>query len=527
MSTYLFVLLTLPENRKIMKRHLQLNIKQLSSCYADGSISPRLVVDYALDDAVKLKQLNAFINLTPEKSLHQAKESDHRYDKKEPLSVLDGVPIAIKDNFCTKDLTTTCASRMLANFVPPYNATVCARLSSAGAVLIGKTNMDQYAMGSGTVDSIYGPTKNVWSPNLNDDKWHIAGGSSGGSATAVAAGICFAAIGSDTGGSTRNPAAYCGVVGLKPTYGLLSRHGLIPLVNSMDVPGIFTRNISDCVDVLNAIAGPDNKDSTTIRRPYTNIELPHYEDIDLRNLKVGIPKEYHCEGLSQDVLDTWMKVADMLEEGGANVKQVSLPNTAASIFVYSILNQCEVASNMARYDGIEYGHRANNDNSTEELYAMTRAEGFNTVVKTRILTGNYFLLRKNYQKYFEKALSVRRLIAQDFRNVFEAPKHSMKNIVDVLLTPTTLTDAPLFSDFVSLSNRDQCARQDFCTQPANMAGIPAISIPIRLSRTGLPIGLQLMSRSLNEEILLRVASWIESQVEFDCLANEQIYAARS
>ncbi|XP_011186001.2 glutamyl-tRNA(Gln) amidotransferase subunit A, mitochondrial [Zeugodacus cucurbitae] len=508
-----------------MKRHLQLSIKQLSSCYADGSISPRIVVDHSLDDAVKLKHLNAFIRLSPEKALHQAKESDHRYENKEQLGKLDGVPIAIKDNFCTKDTPTTCASRMLSNFVPPYNATVCERLTKAGAVLIGKTNMDQFAMGSGTVDSIFGPSKNVWSSDLMD-KWHIAGGSSGGSATAVAAGICYAAIGSDTGGSTRNPAAYCGVVGLKPTYGLISRHGLIPLVNSMDVPGIFARSVSDCLDVLNAIAGPDDKDSTTIRKPFRKINLKFYEELDLRNVRIGIPMEYHCDGLSSEVLDTWRKVADLLEDNGAHVQQVSLPNTAASIFVYSILNQCEVASNMARYDGIEYGHRPNIESSTEELYANTRAEGFNTVVKTRILTGNYFLLRKNYQKYFEKALRVRRLISEDFKRVFETPIDN-ENVVDVLLTPTTLTDAPLYSDFVSLSNRVQCAVQDFCTQPANMAGIPAISIPIRLSKRGLPIGLQLMSKTLNEEMLLRVASWIEKQVEFDCLANEQIYAARS
>ncbi|XP_018804660.1 PREDICTED: glutamyl-tRNA(Gln) amidotransferase subunit A, mitochondrial [Bactrocera latifrons] len=508
-----------------MKRHLQLSIKQLSSRYADGSISPRIVVYHSLDDAVKLKPLNAFIRLSPEKALHQAKESHNRYENKEQLGVLDGVPIAIKDNFCTKEVTTTCASRMLSNFIPPFNATVCERLANAGAVLIGKTNMDQFAMGSGTVDSIFGPSKNIWSNDLVD-KWHIAGGSSGGSATAVAAGICYAAIGSDTGGSTRNPAAYCGVVGLKPTYGLISRHGLIPLVNSMDVPGIFARSVGDCLDVLNAIAGPDDRDSTTIRKPFRKISMAVNEELDLRNVRIGIPKEYHCEGLSSEVLETWMKVADLLEDSGAHVHQVSLPNTSASIFVYSILNQCEVASNMARYDGIEYGHRGKIDSSTEELYANTRAEGFNTVVKTRILSGNYFLLRKNYHKYFEKALQVRRLIAEDFKRVFETPKNN-ENIVDVLLTPTTLTDAPLYNDFVSQSNRDQCAVQDFCTQPANMAGIPAISIPIRLSKRGLPIGLQLMSKSLNEEMLLRVASWIEQQVEFDCLANKQIYAARS
>lgn len=310
------------------------------------------------------------------------------------------------------------------------------------------------------------------------------------------------------------------MVGLKPTYGLISRHGLIPLVNSMDVPGIFTRCISDCVDILNVVAGPDHLDSTTINQLFSPITLPEPEKINLENIRIGIPKEYHCENLSADVLETWRKIADLLEDEGAQVKQVSLPHTAASIFVYSILNQCEVASNMARYDGIEYGHRSNADSSTEELYAKTRAEGFNNVVKTRILTGNYFLLRQNYDLYFEKALRVRRLIAEDFQRVFKTGTEDER--VDILLTPTTLTDAPLYKDFTLTSNRDQCAVQDFCTQPANMAGIPAISIPIRLSKQGLPIALQLMSNTLNEKLLLTVARWIEAQVNFNCLSNEKL-----
>ncbi|XP_017143668.1 glutamyl-tRNA(Gln) amidotransferase subunit A, mitochondrial [Drosophila miranda] len=498
-----------------MRRHLQWSIKQLTSSYADGQLSPRRVTEQALEDSVNLKTLNAFVRLTPEEAQQQAQQSEQRYQKKQPSSGLDGVTIAIKDNFCTENVHTTCASRMLQDFVPPYDATVCSRLRQAGAVLLGKTNMDQFAMGAGTVDSIYGPTKNIWSEDLTQNNWRIAGGSSGGSASAVAAGLCFAGIGSDTGGSTRNPASYCGVVGLKPTYGLVSRHGLIPLVNSMDVPGILARSVSDCVEVLNAVAGPDGKDSTTIRQPFTKLQLPEVDGLDLQTVRIGIPKEYHCNGLSAEVLETWTKVADLLECAGASVQQVSLPNTAASIFVYSILNQCEVASNMARYDGIEFGHRAADERSTEQLYAQSRAEGFNNVVKTRILTGNFLLLRKNYDHYFEKALRVRRLIAEDFLKVFEAS--SKEDRVDILLTPTTLTEAPLYKDFSSLSNRDQCVVQDFCTQPANMAGIPAVSIPIRLSRSGLPLSLQLMSRSLNEQLLLSVARWIEAQVAFDSL----------
>ncbi|XP_055371774.1 glutamyl-tRNA(Gln) amidotransferase subunit A, mitochondrial [Condylostylus longicornis] len=503
-----------------MKRHIQSNIKQLVGAYKDGIINPQNVIDYSLDDAAKLKILNAFVRLCPEAAFHQAKESTFRYQNKQEKSYLDGVPIAVKDNFCTKDIHTTCASKMLQDFIPPYNATVCEKLFNSGAILVGKTNLDQFGMGSGTVDSIFGPTKNIWSEDLTSNMWRIAGGSSGGSATAVAAGIVFGALGSDTGGSTRNPASYCGVIGYKPSYGLLSRHGLIPLVNSMDVPGIITRTVNDCSLILNAVAGPCKYDSTTVKKEFNPFILE--DEISVSGIKIGIPEEYNCEGLSEDVKETWIKIADLLENEGAIVKKVSLPHTEASIFVYSILNQCEVSSNMARYDGIEYGHRAEDESSTEQLYAKSRAEGFNTVVKTRILAGNYFLLRRNYEKYFLKALKVRRLIADDFKKVF-----NNENGVDVLLTPTTLSDAPLYTDFIKSSNRDQCAVQDYCTQPANMSGIPAINVPIRLSSRGLPIGLQLMSDNFNDQFLLTIAKWIESQVNFDCLENNQIYAART
>ena len=391
---------------------------------------------------------------------------------------------------------------MLKDFVPPYNATVYQRLADAGAILVGKTNMDEFGMGSGSVDSIFGATKNVWSKDLDNPT--IAGGSSGGSAVAVASGFCSAGLGSDTGGSTRNPASYCGVIGFKPTYGLLSRHGLIPLVNSMDVPGIITRTVEDCVEIFNTIAGPDNFDSTTVKTPFKPVSLP--PEISIKGIKVGIPREYHCDGLSSEVHDIWIKIADVLEENGAEVSEISMPHTSSSIFVYSILNQCEVSSNMSRYDGIEFGHRADEDRSTEHLYAKTRAEGFNGVVKNRILTGNYFLLRKNYENHFLKALQVRRLISEDFVKAFSS--------VDLLLTPTTLSDAPLLKDFTQNNNRDQCAVQDFCTQPANMAGVPALSIPIKLSSKNLPLSLQLMGPNFSERNLFKVAKFIESSVDF-------------
>uniref|UniRef100_A0A1B0C379 Glutamyl-tRNA(Gln) amidotransferase subunit A, mitochondrial n=1 Tax=Glossina palpalis gambiensis TaxID=67801 RepID=A0A1B0C379_9MUSC len=503
-----------------MRKYLPKNIIHLTNKFAEGSNSPLEVTKSAFNDAEKFKNLNAFIKLTKKLAYDSATESTHRYSEKRTKGPLDGVTIAIKDNFCTKGIHTTCASKMLEDFIPPYNATIYERLLNNGAILIGKTNMDEFAMGSGCVDSIYGPSKNIWSKNLENDEWRIAGGSSGGSALAVASGVCYASIGSDTGGSVRNPASYCGVIGLKPTYGLVSRHGLIPLVNSMDVPGIFARTVSDCTTILNCVSGPDMRDSTTIKMQYQPINLPLPEQIDISTFRVGVPKEYHCEQLSKDVLETWQKVAGLLENEGAIVKQVSLPHTAASIYVYSILNQCEVASNMAKYDGIEYGHRADYDCSTEELYAKSRAHGFNEIVKGRILAGNFFLLRKNYKNFFEKALKVRRLITEDFTKVFEGPPAER---IDVLLTPTTLTEAPLYKEFITASNRDQCAVQDFCTQPCNMAGIPAISLPIRLSANGLPISLQIMSNKFNEKLLLTFARWLENQFEFNCLYNRELY----
>nr|CAH7730678.1 unnamed protein product [Callosobruchus chinensis] len=494
-----------------MDKVLHTNIKIVNKLFLDGALTPTDLIGASLKKVADTKKYNAFITVAKKEAEKQAEESFERLKTKQPKSDLDGVPIAVKDNFCTKHMKTTCASKMLENFSPPYNATVCQRLIDSGAVLLGKTNLDQFAMGSGTVDSIYGPTKNVWNYKENCDDFYIAGGSSGGSAVAVASGVCFGAIGSDTGGSTRNPASYCGVVGLKPTYGLVSRQGLIPLVNSMDVPGILARNVDDVVSILNAVAGHDQQDSTSLTKPFKKIRLPPANKMIMKGLKIGIPVEYNCEYLSDEVLDIWDEIAQTLQNEGAIVKHVSMPHTQYSIVCYSILNQCEVASNMARYDGIEYGYRADEDYSTEKLYAVTRRIGFNDVVKNRILAGNYFLLSRNYEKYFNQALKVRRLIMNDFDNVWEE--------VQLLLTPTTLTEAPLHSDFIQKTNRDQCAFQDFCTQPANMAGIPAVSIPIKLSKKGLPLSLQIMGRNLSEPMLLALAKYIEHIVQFPQFVN--------
>lgn len=497
---------------------LSLTIKEVSLALREGRISPTELCRRCLD-RIKKTHLNAYISVTEDLALKQAQEAETRLLQGVPKGPLDGIPFAVKDNFCTENIKTTCASRMLRDYTPPYNATVVQKLLDQGAVLVGKTNMDEFAMGAGSTDGAFGPVRNPWSyaaPYRQqtgaspDSDWVIAGGSSGGSAAAVASLTSYLALGSDTGGSTRNPGALCGVVALKPTYGLLSRHGLIPLVNSMDVPGIITRSANDAAIVLGILQGLDRRDSTTIPAPSPLTELP--EDFDVKDMCIGIPKEYHAPGLSAQTLAQWSHVADMLERGGARVEQVSLPHTQYSIVCYRVLCHAEVASNMARFDGLQYGHRSEVDSSTDALYATTRHEGFNDVVRGRILSGNYFLLKQNYQHYFVKAQKVRRLIANDFKQVFSSG-------VDMLLTPTTLTDAARYSDFTQEDNQTRSAQEDVFTQPVNIAGLPAVSVPIALSKRGLPIGLQLIGPALQDKRLLSVAQWIEQRVGFPSISD--------
>uniref|UniRef100_UPI00358F0AD8 glutamyl-tRNA(Gln) amidotransferase subunit A, mitochondrial isoform X2 n=1 Tax=Myxine glutinosa TaxID=7769 RepID=UPI00358F0AD8 len=461
-------------------------INQAAAALREGTLTPVELCERCLAQAQRWELLNAFVTVTADSALQQARAAERRFKLGRPLSKLDGIPFATKDNYCTAGIRTTCASNMLRGFVPPYTATVVQRLLDRGAVLVGKTNMDEFAMGSGSTDGVFGPVKNPWSYSLqrrlasrgnvveklaNDapesrpmedlGDWCISGGSSGGSAAATAVGACLFALGSDTGGSTRNPAAHCGLVGLKPTAGLLPRHGLIPLVNSMDVPGIFVSSAPDAAILLGAMAGHDDKDSTAVQDPPPSFEL--LEEPNVHDLIVGIPQEYHAPGLQPDVLKAWTRTADLLEMAGARVMSVSLPHTLYSIVCYHVLCAVEVASNMACYDGIEYGHRSNVGSFTEEQYAATRHEAFNHVVRGRILAGNYFLLRKNRARFYKKAQQVRRLILEDFRRVFDTG-------VDLMLTPTTLSDAPTSKEF---SAEDYClrsAQHDVFTTPANMAG---------------------------------------------------------
>ncbi|XP_068211995.1 glutamyl-tRNA(Gln) amidotransferase subunit A, mitochondrial-like [Palaemon carinicauda] len=433
-------------------RYLSGCIKDAVKLFEKKLLSPVELYRGAVHRQETISRLNAYIPTTISKTGKMASmSSSKRYDKGKVLGPLDGIPVALKDNFCIANTQTTCGSRMLENYTPPYSATVVKRLEAAGAIFIGKTNLDEFAMGCGTVDSLFGPSRNIYrsgirynfhdaygnditseipTTSLAEDDWYIAGGSSGGSAVAVATGSAFLALGSDTGGSVRNPAAYCGVVGLKPSYGVVPRHGLISLVNSMDVPGLFARTVDDVSTMLAVVAGLDSQDSTSVESNLRDLRLPKKPRVD--GLVVGIPVEYHRPNMDPAVIEAWTKVADMLENNGAQVREVSLPHTKYSIICYSVLNPCEVASNFTRYTGVEYGYRADNTTSMEALYALSRSAGLNDVVKSRILAGNYFLLEKNKKKYFHQALKVRRLICQDFTNVWSRG-------VDLLLTPVTLS----------------------------------------------------------------------------------------
>ncbi|XP_037800084.1 glutamyl-tRNA(Gln) amidotransferase subunit A, mitochondrial-like [Penaeus monodon] len=503
--------------------HLLGSAKDVLGCLRQGSVSALELAEAALRQQETVARLNAFILRTSETALKAADKSQKRYEKKESIGPLEGLPVAVKDNFCTAGIPTTCGSKMLQNYVPPYSATVVRRLERAGAVIIGKTNLDEFAMGSGTVDSSFGPTRNIYRSGIKyhiqnqqelkddvsdvpieglDGDWFIAGGSSGGSAVAVASGAAFLALGSDTGGSVRNPASYCGVVGFKPSYGVVPRAGLISLVNSMDVPGLFGRYVDDVATMLGVIAGWDSQDSTSVSSELSDLTLP--EEPRLDGLVIGIPREYHCPGVSSEVVDAWTKVADIMEDSGA---EVSMPHTKYSILCYSVLNPCEVASNFTRYTGVEYGHRVDASHSMEAMYALTRSAGLNDVVRGRILAGNYFLLRENKEKYYKQALKVRRLILQDFENVWNSG-------VDFLLTPVTLSAALRYSEFYQIDNRTQTATQDICTQASNMAGVPAVTVPVSLNGEGLPLSLQLMAPTNKDAALLSVAKWIEQQMNF-------------
>ncbi|NOX20707.1 MAG: Asp-tRNA(Asn)/Glu-tRNA(Gln) amidotransferase subunit GatA [Nitrospirae bacterium] len=437
------------------------------------------------------EKIKAYVTVTKEHAIKRASE----LDSDTGALPLKGIPLAIKDNICTKGIVTTCSSRILENFIPPYESTITSRLLDAGYVLVGKTNLDEFAMGSSTENSGFFTTRNPWNTDC------VPGGSSGGSAASVAADECIGAIGSDTGGSIRQPAAYCGVVGLKPTYGRVSRYGLVAFASSLDQIGPITKTVEDAAILMNIISGHDPRDSTSA--PLTCPDLTKNLNRDIKDLKAGIPKEYFSEGLDKEVDEAVKKAIETLEAQGLQVEEISLPHTEYAVATYYILATSEASSNLARYDGVKYGLRIDSSNLMD-MYLETRSKGFGPEVKRRIMLGTYALSAGYYEAYYRKAQQVRTLIKQDFEKAFER--------VDVIITPTTPTVA--FKIGEKIDDPLKMYLNDIYTISVNLAGIPAISVPCGFNSEGLPIGLQIIGRAFDEETILRVAHQYEQLTDW-------------
>jgi aspartyl-tRNA(Asn)/glutamyl-tRNA(Gln) amidotransferase subunit A len=444
----------------------------------------------ALDNRV-----HAYLTLTRELALEQADQADHQRRRGESGPLL-GIPLAIKDVICTKGVRTTCGSKILRNFVPPYDATVMERLKTAGAIILGKTNMDEFAMGSSTEQSAYGITHNPW------DLSTIPGGSSGGSAAAVAADECAAALGSDTGGSIRQPAACCGVVGLKPTYGRVSRYGLVAFASSLDSIGPLTKDVRDAALLMNVLGGKDPRDSTS-----ADLAMPDCTWVlsgDAKGLRIGIPRQYFVGGIDPEVEGAVRTALKVLERVGATTAEVSLPHTEYGVAAYYILAPSEASSNLARYDGVKYGYRTPQWSNLRDMYMRTRDEGFGAEVKRRIMLGTYALSAGYYEAYYKKAQQVRTLIRRDFEDAFAH--------VDVLVAPTAPT--PAFKIGERTADPLQMYLSDIFTVPINLAGVPGISVPCGFTSAGLPIGLQIIGKPFDEETILRMAYAFEQNTDY-------------
>ncbi len=480
-------------------RLTDLTLAEAQAGLESGAFSSRELTEAHIEAMAAGRGLNAFITETPERALAMADASDARRRAGE-VGPMEGVPIAVKDLFCTDGVRTTAGSRILENFVPPYESTVTANLWRAGAVMLGKTNMDEFAMGSSTMFSFAGPAINPWR-RAGDDRPLVPGGSSGGSAAAVAARLAPGAIGTDTGGSIRQPASFSGVVGLKPTYGRCSRWGIVAFASSLDQAGPLARTVHDAAIMLGAMAGHDAKDSTSVDRP-----VPDYVQAlagGVKGLRVGIPREYRIEGMPDEIEALWRQGATWLEERGAEIVDIGLAHSRYALPAYYIVAPAEASSNLARYDGVRYGLRVPADD-IDEMYEKTRSAGFGAEVKRRVLIGTYALSAGYYDAYYLKAQKVRALIAGDFRAAFES--------VDVVLTPTA--PSPAFAVGEKADDPIAMYLNDVFTVPASLAGLPAISVPAGLSADRLPLGLQLIGRPFDEETVLRVARALEEAAAF-------------
>ena len=445
------------------------------------------------------RELNAYVLEPPEKALEQAKAADEKY-KNGTNGALEGIPLGIKDLFCTRGIRTTACSHILDGFVPPYESTVTQKLLDAGAVFLGKLNMDEFAMGGSNETSFYGPAVNPWSK----DKKLVAGGSSGGSAAAVAANICAAATGTDTGGSIRQPSAFCGVTGIKPTYGRCSRYGIIAFASSLDQAGPIAKDVRDCAVMLKNMAGHDVRDSTSAKA-----EVPDFEKfigMDVRGMKIGIPAEYRPDGLNAEIAAVWDRGIEMLKARGADIVDISLPHTKYALATYYIIAPAEASSNLARYDGLRYGLRVPGEH-LDNMYIYSRTEGFGKEVKRRIMIGTYVLSAGYYDAYYLKAQKVRRLIRDDFVKAFEK--------CDVILTPTAPTPAFPIGDKSMLENPINMYLNDVFTVSVSLAGLPAMSLPAGLSAEGLPLGLQVLGKAYEEGSVFKNASALEEDIKFE------------
>jgi aspartyl-tRNA(Asn)/glutamyl-tRNA(Gln) amidotransferase subunit A len=491
----------------IINNITDLNLAEARDALQKGEFSSVEITTAYLENMQKAKHLNAYITTTADKALDMAKKADEKIAKKD-FGLLTGIPLGIKDLFCTKDVLSTAASHILDGFKPQYESTVTQNLWNQGAVMLGKLNLDEFAMGSSNETSYYGTVINPYRSKSNPNIDLVAGGSSGGSSAAVAAKLCVAATGTDTGGSIRQPAAFTGIVGIKPTYGRCSRWGIVAFASSLDQAGPMARTVQDAAIMLSSMAGYDEKDSTSV-----NIPVPHFEKAitgDIRGLKIGIPKEYRMDGMDSEILNLWQKGIEWLKSAGADIVDISLPHTKYALPAYYIVAPAEASSNLARYDGVRFGLRVEGKD-IKDMYMKTRAAGFGDEVKRRIMIGTYVLSAGYYDAYYIKAQKVRTLIKQDFENAYKK--------VDVILTPTTPTAAFARGN----NNQDPIAMylNDIFTVTTNLAGLPAMSVPAGLNSDGLPLGLQLIGRAFDEETLIKVAGIIEQAANFN--AQPQIW----